>query len=82
VAENRDEVLAKMREKRWVLYIARAVERFEDWWLKVLCQNETSKRLEGKEMNDSNPYFARFSSYGTPQPWPAKLLPPIGKNCF
>jgi hypothetical protein len=48
--ENKDETLAKMREERWALYIARAVERFDAWWLHVLVQMEQSTRLEGKQM--------------------------------
>ncbi|KUJ24676.1 uncharacterized protein LY89DRAFT_605468 [Mollisia scopiformis] len=77
MVENRDETLAKMREKRWALYIARAVERFEEWWLKVLVNMEPSKRLEGKEMVATNADFVSFTSRGRPQQWTAAMLPPI-----
>jgi len=76
--DNRDEALAKMREKRWVLYIARAVERFEDWWLQVLCNMEQSKRLEGKEMVANVLKFTDFTKRGRVHRWTTSMLPPIG----
>ncbi|OBT83164.1 hypothetical protein VE02_08248 [Pseudogymnoascus sp. 03VT05] len=33
---KRLEALAQIREKRWALYVARATDRFESWWTKVL----------------------------------------------
>lgn len=33
---KRLEALAQIREKRWALYVARAADRFESWWTKVL----------------------------------------------
>lgn len=82
MVENRDETLAKMREKRWALYIARAVERFENWWLQVLVNMEPSKRLESKEMVVMNPAFVGFVRRGTPQQWTTAMLPPIGKTAY
>jgi len=78
-AANREEALAKLREKRWALYVARAVERFEAWWLQVLCTLEPVKRLEGKEMVSNNLRFTEFPKRGTVQKWNAGILPPIGK---
>lgn len=78
--ENRDETLAKMREKRWVLYVARAVERFEAWWLHVLCGQETAKRLEQSDMLLSNPHYKKFTIEGSRQLWTAESLPPLGEQ--
>jgi len=80
--DNRDESLAKMREKRWVLYIARAVERFETWWLNVLCNREVSKRLEGQEMRANVLKFMEFTKRGRVQKWSTSMLPPIGMIVF
>lgn len=77
-AENKEETLAKLREKRWALYIARAVERFEIWWLEVLCTLEPTQRLEGKEMVSNNLRFIDFPKKGTVQQWTVGMLPPIG----
>lgn len=77
--ENKDETLAKMREKRWTLYIARAVERFEAWWLGVVCALEESRRLECKDMVVTCRPFAQFTQIGRVQTWTPDMLPPIGK---
>jgi hypothetical protein len=75
----RDEALARTREKRWALYIARAVERFEVWWLKFLCTLEEAKRLECKEMLGTEMKFMQFTSRGRVQKWTTSMLPPVGK---
>jgi hypothetical protein len=79
MADERDKSLMKMREKRWALYIARAVERFEAWWLNVLCSMEESKRLEGKEMVATCIPYKQFTQRGCVQTWTAEMLPPVGK---
>ena len=80
--KDREKVLSRVREKRWALYVARAVERFEDWWLKVLWPREGSRRLEGKEMVDTNKRYTQFSERGTLQKWTTEMLPPVGKILF
>jgi len=76
---DRDKALAKTREKRWALFVARAVERFEEWWVKVLCRREDGRRLEGKEMVADNIKFTTFMYTGTVQKWMTTMLPPLGK---
>ena len=78
---ERDQALAKTREKRWAVYLARAVERFEEWWATVLCPREGGRRIEGKEMVVENVAFTQFTSSGRVQTWTADMLPPIGM-CF
>jgi hypothetical protein len=78
--KQRDEALSKTREKRWALYIARAVERFEDWWLTVLFPREGSKRLEGKEMIETNKNYHSFPTEGRVCKWTTAMLPPLGKS--
>ena len=77
--QARDKALAKTREKRWSLYIARAVERFEDWWLKVLVPKEGGQRLMGKEMLATNRAFMQFTKMGRAQNWTVNMLPPLGR---
>lgn len=77
--QKRDEALAKTREKRWSLYVARAVERFEDWWLKVLVPMERGERLLSKNMLITNSAFMSFENTGRPQNWTVNMLPPLGK---
>lgn len=80
IIEEKDKALAKLREKRWALYIARAVERFEAWWLQVLCHMEESKRLEGKEMIVTCKPYSQFTQRGRVQTWTQDMLPPIGES--
>lgn len=77
VVENRDKASVAMREKRWSLYIARAVERFEDWWLKVLCEQEYATRLQQKDMTMPSD-FIDFPKKGVAKAWSTSMLPPIG----
>jgi hypothetical protein len=77
VARNtRLEALSKIREKRWALYVARAVHRFEIWWMKALCQYEQSVMLTEGAMR--NKEFQDFPGAGKVQRWTASMLPPLG----
>jgi len=80
MASKRDKALAKTREKRWALFIARAVERFEAWWINSLCAQETSKRLEQKDMRSDNLSFMEFMKRGIAQKWTTDMLPPLGTH--
>jgi hypothetical protein len=73
-----EEALAKIREKRWALFVARAVERFEDWWLKFLCQNEAAARLKANDIRDTESSFTNFTENGHGQTWTTANLPPLG----
>lgn len=74
---QKDKALATIREKRWALYVARAVERFEAWWLGVLCKRELSNRLTQNEMVSNNPDYAQFMERGRQQKWTSAMLPPL-----
>jgi hypothetical protein len=78
--KERDAALAKTREKRWALYIARAVERFEVWWLRYLCSLEDCQRLQGSEMVASSKNYDKFTSLGKVQKWTTTMLPPLGMD--
>jgi hypothetical protein len=78
--QNRDEALAKTREKRWSLYVARAVERFDEWWVMVLWPREGGRRLMAKEMLVTNSEFKSFTRKGIPQLWTVEMLPPLGQS--
>ncbi|KAH8813048.1 hypothetical protein F5884DRAFT_879283 [Xylogone sp. PMI_703] len=77
MVDDRDAALARMREKRWVLFVARAVERFEAWWIKMLCQQEKGTRLALKDMIAENRLFTDFPQLGKQQVWDPAMLPPL-----
>ena len=80
MATNRDASLAKMREKRWALYVARAAERFQDWWLHVLCHMEPSSRLEAKDIASGAAHYTEFTNEGRARQWQPEMLPPLGRD--
>lgn len=77
---EKDDALASIREKRWSLYVARAVERYQAWWEKVLCLREHANRLTCQDMINGSPDFVNFTVGGTVQKWTMKMLPPLGKQ--
>ena len=78
LSDARDETLSKLREKRWLLYVARAVERFQTWWTNVLCPLDGSRRLECKNIDPQKEIFTHLPGVGKPLPWTMEMLPPLG----
>ncbi|KAI2782618.1 hypothetical protein F4815DRAFT_427894 [Daldinia loculata] len=70
--------LAELREKRWALFVARAVDRYEAWWTALSKKHLTEKNMQGhyEEGSDSTIYGA-FTSRGTPLQWAEHILPPL-----
>ena len=75
--KDRGKALASIHEKRWALYVARTVDRFQDWWTKVLCLNKN--RLEWKAMLTDSAGFARFTEVQSRMTWGKDTLPPLGE---
>lgn len=72
------EALSKIREKRWALYVARAVDRFESWWMGFLMKLEPSAvRLTVNDM--SSPTFSDWPRSGSLQNWTPEMMPPLGE---
>lgn len=68
--------LSKLREKRWALFVARAVDRYESWWATLWSTGpliewdmETPSSLKHEKFVDRPQYQA---------PWNDKILPPLG----
>lgn len=89
---RRLEALAQIREKRWALFVARAVDRFEIWWTNLLTPMNKSfgkgagvARLRTADLPsiDSWSYFVDDSKFAAkPNPWVSTrdTLPPLGKS--
>ncbi|EED20429.1 conserved hypothetical protein [Talaromyces stipitatus ATCC 10500] len=69
---SKTKALIRIREKRWAVYTARAVDRYADWWKNCVPVSETSPTVS---MMRSSGYVALTSS--TPISWTAKNLPPL-----
>lgn len=67
---------SRIREKRWALFVARAVDRYETWW-KLLGENIM---LTEEDMADPDSY--KFTKFPISRRliWEERILPPLGKN--
>lgn len=71
-------ILSKLREKRWAIFLARAVDRYEAWW--------TSMQLPGAALTEADMLSPASSKYAyfvhlneDLLAWNATNLPPLGK---
>lgn len=76
-ADNSLDVLVKLREKRWAIYVARAVDRYEAWW-----RSFESDMLLEEEMavGAGEERYSEFTE-AKPASWRANMLPPLGTCC-
>lgn len=66
---------SRLREKRWALFVARAVDRYEAWWHSLA---ETEMLTEQDMATPDNPKYKRFPNRHKMR-WKEKMLPPLGK---
>jgi hypothetical protein len=72
------------REKRWSIYVARAAERFEVWWTRVVPTSNGGNlagRLKMKQMVRKD-QFESLPQTARPLLFTPDLLPPLGKSYF
>lgn len=88
------EVLAKVREKRWALYVARAVDRYERWWKAVQagavdaksewCVGSVGRQgrmlVESDFRSSTGLEYGRFTTSADRISWREDMLPPPGKT--
>lgn len=74
------ETLSRVREKRWALFVARAVDRYETWWKFLM------KKLPGRPLSESNmdvPGSTMYEKFPTDPSavlrWTKNMLPPLGE---
>ncbi|KAI7971435.1 hypothetical protein EIK77_003491 [Talaromyces pinophilus] len=73
---RRTTALIRIREKRWAVYTARAVDRYADWWTHCVPVSEASPTIDSVQ---SESYAALTST--PPSSWLAKDLPPL-EDCL
>ena len=74
--QERAKLLAKIREKRWQVYVTKASKRFEQWWITCVEPNEEKKRLLGQSQMPS--LFKQSPDRGGRLEWSKDDLPPLG----
>lgn len=69
---EREQGLAKLKEKRWSVYLARAVHRYSAWWTDM-----ESRPLTEQDTNlVHTPRYATFTTASVPKKWtPGNMLP-------
>jgi hypothetical protein len=79
-SQGKIEILAKLREKRWAVYVARAVDRYEAWWKSFVPDMLTEKdMLKGESKGARSANFQSFTSAHEPLRWSKEILPPPGE---
>ncbi len=77
-SENeRIELLAKIREKRWQVYVTKASNRFQQWWTACVEPNEERNRLLGQSKIPN--VFIKSPHVGEELKWTKDRLPPLGE---
>lgn len=74
---ERAKLLAKIREKRWQVYVTKASKRFERWWVTCVEPNEEKDRLLGQSKMPS--IFKKSPEHGAQLEWSKDDLPPLGQ---
>ena len=75
--DSKLEALSKLREKRWALFVARAVDRYESWWASLPRDEELTE--DDMELSQCSKY-SRFPDMPTARMiWHEYMLPPLGK---
>jgi hypothetical protein len=78
--EKNLKALSQIREKRWALFVARAVDRYETWW-KSLMAASGSRQLSESDMEIRGfPMFEGFPTdhWEAHMGWDEDMLPPLG----
>ena len=75
--QERAKLLAKIREKRWQVYVTKASKRFEQWWVTCVEPNEEKFRLLRQSKMPS--IFKQSPDHGGRLEWSKDDLPPLGQ---
>ena len=75
-ADRKTEVLAKMREKRWCVYVTQAANRFEAYWHKCIQKDAQLIRQTDLEL----PYMDNLLKKQGVLRFTRAYLPPLGKH--
>lgn len=75
--QQRAELLGKIREKRWQVYVTKASKRFEQWWTTCVESGQEQNRLLRQSKIPF--YFKQSPDVGERLVWTEDLLPPLGQ---
>lgn len=76
--QERADLLIKIREKRWQIYVTKASKRFERWWTTCVEVADEKSRLLGQRKIPT--VFRQGPDVGQRLAWSEDCLPPLGKR--
>ncbi|KAH6651357.1 hypothetical protein F5144DRAFT_589591 [Chaetomium tenue] len=72
------ETLSEIREKRWALFVARAVDRYEAWWQAMTKTTGANPLTEDAMTVPGSPSYSRFvANLSGTMHWDGGMLPPL-----
>lgn len=71
-----NESRARIREKRWAIYTARAVERYRKWWFTCVPMSRPHVTISDLE----SPEYEKILDSETLVLWSEENLPPLGES--
>jgi hypothetical protein len=71
--DDMNEAFARVKEKRWAVYTARAVDRYTTWWTKYISTSNCRK-LQDLESSSYD-----LVTQHSPCKWFPGIMPPLGK---
>ncbi|KAM0277349.1 hypothetical protein ACHAQH_005865 [Verticillium albo-atrum] len=76
-AKGNVKVVAALREKRWALYVARAVDRYTAWWRSFVPDMLLEADLVSPGMVGRTGRYMGFAKEAEPMRWTEGMLPPL-----
>lgn len=73
--DSPNQARARIREKRWAVFTARAVDRYTKWWFTCLPKSRPHATLTDLE----EPDYEKITDCETKILWDSKNLPPLGE---
>lgn len=73
--DSTNEAFARVKEKRWAVYTARAVDRYTTWWQECIQSPDRAPKLHDLE-DDS---YDSITEHHKPYNWSPKTMPPLGE---
>lgn len=71
---HRNENLSRIREKRWAVFTARAVDRYSTWWQQCVTSSEKRPTLE--TLRNCN--YSKIINCASRLKWGQEHMPPLG----
>jgi hypothetical protein len=73
------QILAALREKRWALFVSRAVDRYTAWWHSFVPEMLREADMVAPGVEGREGRYDQFTKEAKAAQWTEDMLPPIGE---